>query len=141
VRFVVGDLVQVNPSITPRWTCVPALASVEGRIDEAIVRPDGALVTAGALDRSIGALEGVRLWQVNQREPDAVLVDVVAADDKARVVESVRERLAALLPGMTIAARSVAAIPIEPSGKFRVAKRHFPLELSRYFEGCDGAPT
>jgi hypothetical protein len=29
----------------------------------------------------------------------------------------------------------VTAIPIEPSGKFRVSKRHFPLDLGRVFGG------
>jgi hypothetical protein len=44
-----------------------------------------------------------------------------------------------LFDGLEIAARSATAIPIEPSGKFRVSKRHFALDLDRCFEGCAGA--
>jgi phenylacetate-CoA ligase len=136
VRYVVGDLVQLDAAGPRRWTSVPPLASVEGRLDDALVRPDGALVTAGALDRALGAVEGVRLWQVNQRTPDRVEVDIVTDGDAARVVEEARARLAPLLEGLELAARSTTAIPIEPSGKFRVSKRHFPLDLARCFEGA-----
>lgn len=136
VRYVVGDLVQVDPAAPKRFTTVPALASVEGRIDDAVLRPDGALVTAGALDRALGGVEGIRLWQVNQRTPDSVELDVVADGDADRAVADARARLAPLLEGLTLSARSATAIPIEPSGKFRVSKRHFPLDLARCFEGA-----
>jgi phenylacetate-CoA ligase len=136
VRYVVGDLVQVDAAGPKRWTSVPPLASVEGRVDDALVRPDGALVTAGALDRALGAVEGVRLWQVNQRTPERVELDVVTDGDAARVVVEARARLAPLLEGLELAARSTTAIPIEPSGKFRVSKRHFPLDLARCFLGA-----
>jgi phenylacetate-CoA ligase len=145
VRYVVGDLVQVDDAGPRRWTSVPPLASVEGRIDDAIVRPDGALVTAGALDRAIGDTGGIELWQVNQRTPDRVEIDVVAPEGGAHAVEApeggahavegVRARVAPLLEGLEITARSTTAIPIEPSGKFRASKRHFAIDLARFFEG------
>jgi phenylacetate-coenzyme A ligase PaaK-like adenylate-forming protein len=136
VRFVVGDLVQVDWEGPKRFTTVPPLVSVEGRVDDAIARPDGALVTAGSIDRALGDVEGVRLWQVNQRTPERVEVDVVAEADGPRVVDAVTARLRPLLEGLDVAARTATAIPIEPSGKFRVSKRHFPVDLARCFEGC-----
>jgi phenylacetate-CoA ligase len=142
VRFVVGDLVSVDWVGPRRWTSVPALHGVEGRIDDAFVLPGGALVTTGAMDRSLGAVDGLFLWQAHQRTADRVEVDVVADGDAAgiaRVVAEVKARLSALLAGLDVAARSVTAIPIEPSGKFRVSKRHFPLDLGRAFGGPPGA--
>ncbi len=142
VRFVVGDLVRVDWTGTRRWTSVPALHGVEGRIDDAFVRPDGALVTAGAMDRALGAVDGLFLWQAHQRAIDRVEVDVVADGDAARiagVVAEVRSQLSPLLAGLDVAARSVTAIPIEQSGKFRVSKRHFPLDLARAFGPAFGA--
>jgi phenylacetate-CoA ligase len=138
VRFVVGDLVQVDEDGPRRWTSVAPLRTVEGRVDDAVLRPDGALVTAGAIDRALGAVEGLRLWQVNQRTPAAVEIDIVADGDAARAVDEVRGRLAPLFEGLALAARSTTAIPIEPSGKFRVSKRHFPIDLARCFEACEG---
>jgi phenylacetate-CoA ligase len=136
VRYVVGDLVQVDPTGPRRWTSVPPLASVEGRLDDAILRPDGALVTAGALDRALGDIEGLELWQVNQPTPERVAIDVVARGDANRVVDEARARLAPLLVGLELSARSTTAIPIEASGKFRVSKRHFPLDVHAMFEGA-----
>jgi phenylacetate-CoA ligase len=139
VRFVVGDLVQVDRAAAKRFTTVPPLVSVEGRVDDALVRPDGALVTAGALDRALGAIEPIELWQANQRRPDLLEIDFVASATAGAMdlAGEVRAQLAALLPGVEVAARSVTGIAAEPSGKFRVSKRHFPLDLSRAFEGCE----
>jgi phenylacetate-CoA ligase len=142
VRFVVGDLVSVDWTGERRWTSVPPLHRVEGRVDDAFVRPDGALVTAGAMDRALGAVDGLFLWQAHQRAVDRVEVDVVADGDAGRVaavVAEVQAQLSPLLAGLEVAARSVTAIPIEPSGKFRVSKRHFPLDLGRVFGGPLGA--
>lgn len=139
VRFAVGDVVQVDRDGPRTWTSVPPLVSVEGRLDDAIVLPGGGLVTAGAIDRAIGAPEGLVSWQVNQRTPAALEIDVVsdALDGgAARIVGDVRDRVAALCAGLDVAARSVTAIPLEASGKFRVSKRHFPLDLKATFDGA-----
>ena len=137
VRFVIGDLVQVDRDGPRLFTSVPPLVSVEGRIDDAVVRPDGAIVTAGAIDRALAPVEAIRLYQVNQRTPERIEIDVVSRDgtDASGVSASVRARLAPLCEGLEIAARSVTAIASEPSGKFRVVRRHFPLDLARTFEG------
>ena len=34
--------------------------------------------------------------------------------------------------------QTATAIAAEPSGKFRVARRAFPLDLAKSFEGCEG---
>ena len=141
VRFVLGDLVQVDRGAPRRWTSVPALRSVEGRVDDAVVRPDGALVTPGAMDRALAACAELRLWQVNQRAPDRVEVDVVADGDADRVAAEVGACLAPLFEGLAATVRAVTAIAIEPSGKFRVSKRHFPLDLDRCFEREESAPS
>jgi phenylacetate-CoA ligase len=135
VRFVLGDLVQVDPSAGPVWTSVPPLRSVEGRLDDALVRPDGALVTAGALDRALARVPGILLWQANQRAPGSVEIDFVPDESCATgsSIEEARAALAPLLAGLDVHARTAAAIPIEPSGKFRVSKRHFPLDATPLF--------
>ena len=133
VRFVVGDLVRVDPGGPRLWTSVPPLRSVEGRLDDAIARPDGALVTAGAIDRAIGDADGVRFWQCNQHAPDRLEIDVVADGDAPCAAERVRARVAPLCVGLAVSARAVTGIPLEPSGKFRVSKRHVPLDVARCF--------
>lgn len=132
VRYVLGDLVQVAPG-EGRFTSVPAIASVEGSIDDAIVRPDGALVTPGAIDRAIPPSDA-RAYQVVQSEPGAVEVEVAFGSPS-----NVEQALASLLPGMKITARNVTAIGVEPNGKYRSVIRKLPLSLSATFEGCEGA--
>jgi phenylacetate-CoA ligase len=134
VRFVVGDLVQVDRGTAPAWTSVPALLSVEGRLDDAVVRPDGALVTAGALDRAIGAPDGLSAWQIHQATAGAISIDVVADGDASRTADEVRARVLPLCEGLEVTARPVSAIAVEASGKLRVSKRDFPLDLPRCFE-------
>ena len=63
-------------------------------------------------------------------------IDVVATEGSRGVVEGARAAVASLLEGLEVMARSATAIPIEPSGKFRVSKRHFPLDTAACFEGC-----
>jgi phenylacetate-CoA ligase len=141
VRFVLGDLVQVDPGGPRRWTPVAPLRSVEGRVDDAVLRPDGALVTAGAIDRALSPIEGLRLWQINQRVADRVEVDLVADGDTRALVEDARARLAPLFAGMEVVARAATAIAIEPSGKFRVSKRHFPVDLDRLVDRVGESPS
>ena len=144
VRFVVGDLVQVDPAGPKLFTTVPPLASIEGRVQDSVLRPDGAIVTCGAIDRALAPCD-VAVFQVNQREPASVEVDVVpepasetSETSAANVVDAARRALAPLFEGLSLNVRTATAIAAEPSGKFRVVRRSFPLDLSRSFEGCEG---
>lgn len=130
VRYVLGDLVQIAPG-EGRFTSVPPLASVEGSIDDALVRPDGAVVTPGAIDRAIG--EGHRGYQVVQAATDAVEVEVLGADPKA-----IEAALSPLLSGMGIAVRRSTTIGVEPNGKYRTTRRKQPLALADLFDGHEG---
>jgi phenylacetate-CoA ligase len=139
VRFVIGDLVQVDPTGPRQLTTVAPIKSVEGRVQDAVVRPDGAIVTCGAIDRALGDCD-VAVFQVNQRDAASVEVDVVAEPDaRGDVVEAARAALAPLFEGLAVQVRSATAIAAEPSGKFRVARRAIAMDLSRCFEGCEGA--
>ncbi|HVJ88664.1 MAG TPA: hypothetical protein VM580_02605, partial [Labilithrix sp.] len=99
---------------------------------DAIVRPDGALVTPGAIDRAIGPEP--RAYQVVQTEADAVEVEVVGGSPT-----HIEQALAPLLGTMKISARQATAIGVEPNGKYRTTRRRVPLVLSAAFDGCEGA--
>jgi phenylacetate-CoA ligase len=139
VRFVVGDLAQVDRTGESRFTGVPPLVSMEGRLQDALVRPDGALVTAGAMDRALSSLDGIALYQVNQPDASEVVVDVVAEPEApASLTRDVEGALALLAVGLRVTARRVTAIAAESSGKFRIARRHFPLDLGLVVPGANG---
>ncbi|MDB4941739.1 MAG: hypothetical protein JWP97_1273 [Labilithrix sp.] len=115
VRYVLGDLVSIasGPS---RYTTVPPLASVEGKLDDAIVRPDGAIVTPAALDRALAPL-GARGFQVVQRAADAVEIEVVGASP-----DDARAALAPLLEGLAMTARAATTIAAMPNGKTKISR-------------------
>ncbi len=139
VRFVVGDLVQVKESGPRRFTTVAPLASIEGRVQDALFTPKGQLVTTGAIDRALGSIDELAQFQVNQPSPDKVDADVLlTAEGGDETVARVREALTPLCGDATLSVRKVTAIAAEPSGKFRVVRRHFPIDFARCFEGCEG---
>jgi hypothetical protein len=128
VRYVLGDLVQVAAN----GGGIAPLTSVEGRLDDALVRPDGAIVTAGAVDR---ALEGLHLtgYQLTQRETDAADLEVVGGAPAAA-----KSAVEGLLQGLRIDARAATSIAVDPSGKYRSTRRdhaRVPLQLHAAFEG------
>jgi hypothetical protein len=130
VRYVTGDLAQVGGGVGV--TGVPSLATIEGNVDDAIVRSDAAIVTPGAIDRALAPLS-LRGYQILQREPGAIELEVVGAQDAAR------DALAPLLGSTKIVARHATTIAADPDGKYRTTRREFPLALADAFEGA-GAP-
>ena len=134
VRYVLGDLVQVASGAS-RFTTVPPLASVEGKLDDAVVRPDGALVTPGAIDRAIAAASP-RAYQVVQQDATTVAIEVVGGSP-----EAAQAALAPLFEGLTVTARPATAIAVEPNGKYRISRRAIspppPAATSDLFEGVE----
>ncbi len=139
VRFVVGDLAQVVPEGPRRFTPVAPIRSLEGRLQDAIIRPDGAWVTAGAFDRAISAHPGVAFYQANQPDPMTITVDVVPeAGAPESLVREVEARLAPLLSPLVVTVRLSTAILAEPSGKFRLVRRLFPVDLGALLDDGKG---
>jgi hypothetical protein len=112
---------------------------MEGRIQDAVVRPDGGLVTAAAIDRALAPLSDIAQYQVNQLSTSGVDIDLVGEPSAPEsLVEDARERLAPLLDGLTVRARTTTAVAAESSGKFRLVRRHFPIDLGSLFHECQG---
>lgn len=130
VRYVLGDLVQVS-SAAPCFTTVSPLVGVEGKLDDAVIRPDGALVTPGAIDRAIAAASP-RAYQVVQSDAATVSIEVVGGSPEAAAAA-----LAPLLEGMTVTARPATAIAVEPNGKYRISRRTAPATTYDLFEGAE----
>jgi phenylacetate-CoA ligase len=131
IRYVVGDIVQMQKTDT-RWL----VRSIEGRIDDAIVRPDGAIVTAAAVDRALseaGQFEELAMYQLDQRDATHLTIDVVLRRERANAVDIAKRALSDLCSGMHVEARTVTAIAAEVGGKFRTARRHVPLDIARSF--------
>ena len=139
VRFVAGDLMQVDKGAAGQFTSVSPALSMEGRIHDAVLRPDGALVTAGAIDRALAPLVAIAGYQVNQRKPGEAEIDLIPeVDAPASLEDDAREILEPLLSGLKVTARKGTAINAESSGKFRLVRRHFAIDLGSFFAQCEG---
>jgi phenylacetate-coenzyme A ligase PaaK-like adenylate-forming protein len=132
VRFDVGDVVRLNgaaPCPCGRDEGL-TLASIEGRTISITLTPDGNAVTQGAVDRALGAVEGLVEYQILQTDPGAFLL-LFAADEAAStaVAGSAREALLKLYGGAAaIATEAVEAIHPDPPGKYKLAKMYEPVD-------------
>jgi phenylacetate-CoA ligase len=135
LRFVVGDLVSVDRKGPRKFSPVAPLRSIEGRVQDAVVRADGAIITTGAIDRALEPIDGIETFQVRQHTPDAVEVDVVPREpSRASLEDDAKSALVPLFGSLRIAVRRATAVAAEPSGKFRVCKRDFPVDVATCFE-------
>ncbi len=147
VRFVVGDLVQVDRDGPRAYTTVPPLVSVEGRVDDAIVRPRRRARHRWGHSRSCDwrARRSCRTWQAQPAHARGVVeIDVVAERRRGarRRRCGSRSRATPLqAKGIEVTARPVTAIAVEASGKLRVSKRDFAVDLSRCFDRHVSGPA
>ena len=73
MRFDIGDVVRLNgPAPCPCGRDEGlTLASIEGRTISITLTPEGRAVTQGAVDRALGAVEGLVEYQILQTGPEA----------------------------------------------------------------------
>jgi len=131
LRFEVGDVgrMAVNPCPCGR-TLGLTLSSLEGRLKSLCVAGNGIPVTHGAIDRALAGVDGLEAYRVDQDAPNRVHCAVVAAPDQGQALA--REASAALSKlfglGVSIEAVEVPELLAEPSSKFLLALRSFPLD-------------
>lgn len=118
VRYVTGDLVRVAPG-DHVGASVPPLVSVEGKLEDAIVRPDGAIVSPAALDRALAAAS-IGRFQATQHSAADVDLDVVDGDPAAA-----QGAAAGLLSGMNVRAQRATALSVEANGKLKITRRRW----------------
>jgi phenylacetate-CoA ligase len=97
----------------------PAIETIEGRVDDIIVTPEGCRV--GAIDATFKDLEGIKASQLVQVAPDRIVVRIVRSDDfREDRTGLIRKEFKKRLGGsVQIEFDFVEDIPREPSGKFR----------------------
>lgn len=119
VRYRLGDLAVASQRSCACGRPYPLLERITGRIDDAIVTPQGRRV--GRLDPIFKAVHSLHEARIVQTAPDRVRLDMVTGPDfveadQAALVSELRVRLG---PEMTVEFRRVKAIPRTESGKLR----------------------
>ncbi len=141
VRFDVGDVVRLDghdPCPCGRREGL-TLRSVEGRTVNLTLTPDGRAVTQGAVDRALGAVEGLAEYQLLQTGPARYRLTFVVDEDSAsragaaippgHVAAAAVEALQALYgPAASVTAEPAPAIAPDPPGKYRLTKSVEPVD-------------
>lgn len=121
IRYRTGDLGTFSPERCRCGRDTPVLASVEGRVDDVVVTPDGRRV--GRLSTVPKHLPGLVACQFVQERPDAIAVHVVCEGELTlEVAETLRARLRERLgEAMEVRVEQVApgALELTPRGKIR----------------------
>jgi phenylacetate-CoA ligase len=133
LRFEIGDLGRISPDACPCGRNFGmTLSSIEGRLVSLFLAAGNKPVTHRQLDQAIASVEGIDEYRLDQDLHKQVWLRLVA--DGSRSVQSVlgdaREAVQHLLGDeINVTAEAVHSLLPEPSGKFLLAKRHFPLDI------------
>lgn len=131
VRFEIGDVARMAAGPCPCGRNLGlTLASIEGRLISLCQAADGQPVTLGELDEALSTIDGLEEYRLDQEMPDQVLLRAVS-EGRAReaVLGDAREVLEELFGGgMEITVEPADRLLPEPSGKFLLSRRWFPLD-------------
>jgi phenylacetate-CoA ligase len=133
LRFEIGDLARMSTDACPCGRNFGmTLLSIEGRLVSLFLTARNRPVTHRQLDETIASVEGIDEYQLDQVSPERVLLRLMASESRsAEAVRSdARDALHFLLgDGIDINVEIVSTLLAESSGKFLLAKRHFPLYI------------
>ncbi len=121
VRYRIGDVMSRSGGTCDCGDQNPVIDSIEGRTMDYIYSPERGKINLGNLSNSVKYVGGVTHFQVEQNEPDAIIVRVVrdgtyTAVDEQQLMANFRDRFGEKL---AIELQYVAAIPRTVGGKFK----------------------
>jgi phenylacetate-coenzyme A ligase PaaK-like adenylate-forming protein len=138
IRFDVGDLVRLDESgVCPcgRNSGI-ILSAIEGRTAAATLTLTGRLVTLRELDEIIGGLSGVDEYRLEQRSQDSYGLFIVSQRGDRNALDREASTLLKKLygDGAKISITYENAISPENTGKYRLAKADFPINVEDYLD-------
>lgn len=129
IRYKNGDIANYSNTPCPCGRGFPLLQSVEGRVLDAIKRPDGSLLPGEFFPHLLKDLSGLVQFQVVQHDLDILHINLVVDDsfskDSLIEVESVIKN--AMHAEIQIVFNYLEAIPKTEMGKTRVTISHVAL--------------
>jgi phenylacetate-coenzyme A ligase PaaK-like adenylate-forming protein len=138
IRFDVSDLVRIDP--TGKCPCGRddgiILSNIEGRAMNCTVSTDGKLVTPFELEKAVSILENVDEYRLDQETPDGYLLRLVSErpDKEAlgKEAASILKKLYGREANITVVYEK--AITPETSGKYRLSRANFPIEIENFLD-------
>lgn len=132
VRFDIGDIVRVEdktPCPCGRHDGL-TLASIEGRIVNLTLTPEGHAITQAAVDRVLGSIPGLVEYQLLQIDGSTYHVKITAESRESHHVNGAVLDVLQSLYGSSakIMIEVVAAVSPDPPGKYRLTKSLIPID-------------
>jgi len=138
IRFDVGDLVRLDESgdcPCGRHSGI-ILSAIEGRTATTTLTLTGRLITLRELDNVIGGLSGVDEYRLSQTAKNSYDFFIVSQVNNKNALTGEASNLLKKLygDGAKIAVNYENAISPESSGKYRLAKADFPINIEDYLD-------
>jgi phenylacetate-CoA ligase len=128
LNYVIGDFGRFADAPCPCRRTLPALASIDGREDDFLVRPDGGVVHTAETISTLCAVPGVSRLQVVQQAVDRFRIQVewTGGAEWTDVRAALERGLATLMGASDLAVDIQRATAIAPDagGKFRIVVSH-----------------
>lgn len=122
IRYVSGDTGVMAPEMCACGRNLPVLLSVNGRLADCIILPDGRKVSPYTVTCAIEEVSGVSRFKVVQERVDEIAVQLLGGS-KGLCRDEVRRAIQAELgQQVKISVDHVESLPTEPNGKFKVVK-------------------
>jgi len=133
IRFDIGDIARLASGPCPCGRNFGlTLSAIEGRLKSLCVAEDGRFITHREMDDALACVDGLEQYRLVQETRKKVRLDLVSEDGQGK---RMAQDAADILHGVfgqhvDIAVSEVRTLLPEKSGKFLLAKRDFPLNLS-----------
>jgi phenylacetate-CoA ligase len=134
LRFEIGDVARISPDPCPCGRAFGmTLLSIEGRLLSIFLASGNQLVSHRQMDQILASVDGIEEYRLDQLSPLLVRLRIVAGESRLRqsVFREAKEGMQTLLgDSVEVIVEAVPSLFPEASGKFLLAKRHFPLDFS-----------
>jgi phenylacetate-CoA ligase len=133
LRFEIGDIARVSPDPCPCGRAFGlTLSSIEGRLLSIFLASGKRLVSHRQMDQAIASVDDVEEYRLDQLTLRNVRLRLVTAGTRSRdsVLREAKDAIRVLLgDDVEVTVEAVPSFFPEASGKFLLAKRHFPLDF------------
>ena len=128
LRYMLGDMGTLSTEECCCGRRLPLLTHIDGREDDLLIGPNGALVHGNIIGQLLRPLDGLRAFQFRQHAADRATLYLVKSTSGAPLDENViHNLLAKALPNVKTEIMLVPEIKPAASGKTRYAIRECPL--------------
>lgn len=122
IRYVSGDTGVLSSERCRCGRSLPILASLNGRLADCILLPDGRLLSPYTVTCTIEEIPGVGQFQVVQDSDGTVNIRLTPSSNTLDI-DDVRTAVKDMLgEGVDVVVEVTSSLPLEPNGKFRVVK-------------------